>query len=300
MELNDITNLPSAPGSPRTTRIQLRLPKEFAPTVRTNQDNVQSNHQRRAVGHTNIDLWVDGSLYPNDLAARYHPTFNNLSSFLQYVGRGEQGLLGYCKRLSIADVSKVLWFSHQCQSLQHNVNHLQHTLMESEKVSEQLRKDLEQRQEEISKLESKVLHLKQTPLGSREHKRCFSAIETLAPQGGARKRRVTATKNFIQEACGSESLHDRVNLLTSCITKADIISILRAPKGNRINAAATSEVMHRLANIVSDTDVQKTCDDVGISQKGYVAIHQLLKDALRERGITENLFPLPHRVNLAK
>ena len=64
--------------------------------------------------------------------------------------------------------------------------------------------------------------------------------------------------------------------------------------------AITKEILKKISNLVSKDDVQRACDAVGISTNAYHALHGLLKDALQERGITENLFPIPHRVQLAK
>lgn len=79
-----------------------------------------------------------------------------------------------------------------------------------------------------------------------------------------------------------------------------MLRLLRAPGRNHIRNAVVKEVMRKYSNIVTHTDVQNVCDEVGISTKGYGAIHRLLKDALMKRGITENLFPVPHKVKLAK
>ena len=46
----------------------------------------------------------------------------------------------------------------------------------------------------IVQLQNTIQRMKETPLGARECKQIFSSIETLAPDGGARKRRVLATR----------------------------------------------------------------------------------------------------------
>ena len=74
-----------------------------------------------------------------------------------------------------------------------------------------------------------------------------------------------------------------------------MLSIIRAPKSKVIREAVTKEVMKKIYNLVSDIDIQSACDEAGISTKGYEAIHQLLKDALRTKGIIENVFRLPKR-----
>lgn len=54
---------------------------------------------RRANGEKNIDLWVDGSLYPVDLATSLHPCFRTLKEYLEFLCHGEGGMLGYTKCL---------------------------------------------------------------------------------------------------------------------------------------------------------------------------------------------------------
>ena len=107
-------------------------------------------------------------------------------------------------------------------------------------------------------------------------------------------------RNFILDTCGSQSQDSRDKLLAAFISKDDVLRLLRAPETKHINDAVVKEVMRKLTNIVTHTDIQNACDDVGISVKGYSAIHRLLKDALMRKGIVENLFPAPHKVKLAK
>ena len=132
-----------------------------------------------------MDLWVDGCLYPNDPMVNVRPIFNNLPTFLQYVGRGEQGLLGYCKRLSTAGAHGVQWWMHQHQLLTHNTATLQQRVVQVENNAQSLKQQVEEKESKITKLEDTIVHLKKTPLGARECKRSFLAIETLAPKGGA-------------------------------------------------------------------------------------------------------------------
>ncbi len=76
--------------------------------------------------------------------------------------------------------------------------------------------------------------------------------------------------------------------------------MLDDPEAKPLTDAIRKRVTHSFSNIVTDLEIQNICDSVGISTRGYQAIHQALKDALRSRGITENLFPLPHKVAIAK
>ena len=126
-------------------------------------------------------------LYPKDPAAHYHPTFYNLSTFLQFVGRGENGLLGYCKQLSTHEREKLYRHFHAMSS------HFLHKVHVFEQLVQELKELISKKDMEISKLEDNITNMKRTPLGSRE-RRVLSSIETLAPNVGARKRRVMATK----------------------------------------------------------------------------------------------------------
>jgi hypothetical protein len=47
----------------------------------------------------NIDLWLDGSLYPIDPRSGKRPRIDSPSSLLEFVGDGENDLLGYIKSL---------------------------------------------------------------------------------------------------------------------------------------------------------------------------------------------------------
>lgn len=100
--------------------------------------------------------------------------------------------------------------------------------------------------------------------------------------------------------CGSLRQEDRCNLLLGCISKEDILYIIRCEKGKHMKDAITKEILKKISNLVSKDDVQRACDAVGISTNAYHALHGLLKDALRERDIMENLFPIPQKVRLAK
>ena len=169
MELNDITNIPIPLRSSRTTSVHLCLPKEFAPSIQNVQDE-ESKSGRRAAGHTNVDLWVEGRLYPKDPAVQYPPTFFNLNTFLQYVGRGEQGVLGYCKRLSLNATDGLESIMRQYQILYSNHYHLQQRILESEKEKESLKNAIKEKDEKLSKLKNTSTLLKETPLGARERK----------------------------------------------------------------------------------------------------------------------------------
>ena len=244
--------------------VRVSLLEEYAPSKHTDSNDLQTLSDRRAAGQKHVDLWVDGRLYPNDPAVHYHPIFHNLSTFLQFLGRGEHGLLGYCKRLSTHESVKLQELYKHLHGMNSTIHHYQHKLDASEQLVGELKEVLLKKDAEVSKLRDNITNLKATPFGSRERKRGLSSIETLAPRSGALKRRVTATryvlhyvligvnsrslcveiclsicnflcfKNFLLDACGSTSNEDRIILLMSLLNKEDVLSIMRAPKGKVI------------------------------------------------------------------
>lgn len=57
-------------------------------------------HNLRVQGKRHIDLWVDGNLYPLDLATQKNSPFRTMHGLVRYVRDGMDGLLGYCNRLN--------------------------------------------------------------------------------------------------------------------------------------------------------------------------------------------------------
>jgi len=58
--------------------------------------------ERREAGYTNLDLWLDGKVYPLDPITKKRPQFNDTKSLLEFVGDGKDGLLGYACNLQSA------------------------------------------------------------------------------------------------------------------------------------------------------------------------------------------------------
>ena len=196
MPLRDISNDLPVPSSTRSTNVNLRLPIEFAPTKKNDENASQPAFVRRSRGETNVDLWLDGGLYPKDPLVGCHPTFHTLPSLIKYVGEGEHGLLGYCKRLDSNHACALAWFRQQCQVLHTHSTHLQQQLHFIEKQVKDLKEEMKARETEVTKLQVTMKHLKDTPFGMRERKRVFFSIESLASNGGACKKWIMATRYF--------------------------------------------------------------------------------------------------------
>ena len=108
MALRDVTNTASTPYIP-----QIQLAGKYAPLIRRgktidSQASRSSFPIRRAAGETNIDLWVDGCLYPVDPATQMPPTFHSTKEYLEFLCNGEQGMLGYTKRLKAGENAQTM------------------------------------------------------------------------------------------------------------------------------------------------------------------------------------------------
>ena len=55
---------------------------------------------KHKAGDTNIDLWLDGSIYPTDPSTGMPPPFRILKAFLEFVCHGQTCLLGYVEKLA--------------------------------------------------------------------------------------------------------------------------------------------------------------------------------------------------------
>ena len=88
----------------KTYKIQAWIAGRYRPLITCgnplhNQVSRSSFGERRKNCETNLDLWLDGNLYPLDPSSRKRPKFQSLAELLEYVAEGENGLLRYVKRL---------------------------------------------------------------------------------------------------------------------------------------------------------------------------------------------------------
>lgn len=102
MALSEITNTVEVAG-PYTLNVSLA--PRFSPLIKRGRPLHEQVPRRefcahRSAGATNIDLWVDGEIYPRDPCTRVSPTFRTIKQCLEFICLGEDGLLGFCKRLA--------------------------------------------------------------------------------------------------------------------------------------------------------------------------------------------------------
>ena len=53
----------------------------------------------RESGATNINLWIDGSIYPHHSSSKKRQSFRSVSDLLKFVGEDKKRLLGYVESL---------------------------------------------------------------------------------------------------------------------------------------------------------------------------------------------------------
>lgn len=177
-----------------------------------------------------LDLWVDGELYPLDPQTRMAIPCSDLASFMRYIGDGENGLLGYCKRLEAHGRLVLPYYQHQIEShFRLKVDELMSVNNSLQIEISSLKQQLEKVHEEIEyqKLELQVAHKKEMDdmvlklnkstytnkqicqklikqkryinslkrsNGIRQRRRVHQPVETLATTGGAIKKRIKASR----------------------------------------------------------------------------------------------------------
>ena len=129
---------------------QIHMDAKYLPLVRrgTRIDyhaTRSSFARRRARGKTHIDLWTDGALYPEDPATKCAPEFRNLKQILQFICHGDDGLLGYTRRLrdrvpACGGVDQV----HTTVALENCIVSLERELARQEQISIRLQADRDQ------------------------------------------------------------------------------------------------------------------------------------------------------------
>lgn len=88
--------------APGDYKVQASIGEKYKPLIICGgplheQTNILDFVEKRRNCDQNIDLWLDGSLYPIDPRSGKRPRINSPSSLLEFVGDGENGLLGYLR-----------------------------------------------------------------------------------------------------------------------------------------------------------------------------------------------------------
>jgi len=72
------------------------------------------------VGNCNLDLWLDGEIYPSNPKIEKTPSIINLTLFICFIGDGNCGLYGYAMSLKdIVDYIQKEIFEQKCLELRY-------------------------------------------------------------------------------------------------------------------------------------------------------------------------------------
>ena len=138
----------------------------------------------REEGAQHVDLWCDGSLYPQDPYTNSTPPFSNPTTLLRFAGDGNKGLLGYCNAIStIPTIERVCIEREMLAKLTAECNFKDEKIMAQEEKIEWLNKQL------------RVLRQKQTLLGPRQRRRKLRNIEDLGVGSGGIKKRIRSIRS---------------------------------------------------------------------------------------------------------
>lgn len=261
--------------------------------------------QHRAMGAKNVDLWVEGSLYPADPLTHHPPMFSGLTSFVKWVCAGQQGLWGYTSRLS-CQVHNV-WTSMQSRLAMQQAKEAQLTTALQVKDAEcmQLQNVIDNINVEYVELQSQIDTLsvqnrrmqtkldKVTAMGPRERLRTLKPLEKLAIGGGQWKRRIRACKGF-SKALGSENTVDPC--IAQVLSKEQVKVALHSKKFKSICDDMQTENMEKVCESFTATDTQGLCDQIGLSGKSYSEIWRQLDNGFKNVYRRKRVLPLPRPV----
>ena len=246
--------------------------------------------QHRAMGAKNVDLWVEGSIYPADPLTCHPPIFSGLTSFIKWVCAGQQGLWGYTLRLS-SQVHNV-WMSMQSRLAMQQAKVAQLTSAIQLKDAEcmQLQNVIDDINVKYAEVESQIDTLsvhnrrmqkkldKVTAMGPRERLRTLKPLEKLTIGGGQWKRCVRACKGF-SKALGSEDAVDPC--IAHVLSKEQVRVALHSKKFKSLCDDMQTKNMEKVCESFTATDTQGLCDTIGLSGKSYSEIWKQLDNGFK-------------------
>ena len=285
--------------------IHLQLDEENTPLfkrTRTSKEEQPAIQQamdlQRRMGAKNIDLWVQGSIYPRDPLSQLPPQFSGLTSFLKYVCEGTNGLWGYLCRLGNQPQQIYMHMQrmlHQkdieiaalkverdrkateCQGLQDVVHDM--TIQNTE-----LTQSIDGLQRMLRSTRS------HTHLGLRERVRNLKPMEDLTIGSGQWKRRIKACKKFNVDMLNANEVNTCV---AKVLTKNMVKSALQSKKFKTISDEIKRDCVEKVGASFTPMDAQGICDQVGLSEKSYATIYKQMDAGFSKVFTRKRVLPLP-------
>lgn len=296
-----------------------------------------------------------------------HPTFSSLQQLLEFLGDGDNGLLGYVRNVeracgstsqevheqnitmsvlrkriddlvkSSAEVDK-RWhtatdkYVHESMSLKIVERDLHSTGLELESTKEhhcqlieslqqhheaqllQLQNSIKEVTEENHRLQLKMGRMKETPFGFRSQVWPRRDIHSLSQQGdhARRMRRLVRqviaarTTTAVQEgnACGPKrkrlcgDVRDQVRtaeVMASLLSKTEFQTLMACPQASSATTTMANEYLQKVRKSVGAQAILQTCDETGITQRGYKSMYKKFKAGANSTatGLRLSCFPNP-------
>lgn len=253
--------------------------------------NDEEAQRLRDQGRKNIDLWVDGRLYPVDLA------FNAHSHRIQadmLMGVANQAIQGLQERIET--------LNHEKTTALQQMASLESKLYSCREETIRLKEERDFFERRVSFLKCQSEKLKRTPLGPRERVRGLRALDSLAQNGGGWKRRIRATKKCIKEVAklNMENKSDRIKFIEATMNRSDFIEFLKQPQKKDFRDSLAREITTDYHNLVSPAQVVEACDTVGVSRRGYRTLSKVFFQSLKCKRLRVFGLPRPSLVCKAK
>ncbi|MCO5587359.1 hypothetical protein L7F22_041308 [Adiantum nelumboides] len=234
MALQDITNAPTK------FRLHVDIDREYA-TLRSSRiaPTVEKISCLGMQGCKALDLWTDGGIYPRDPISRQPSPFQNITTLMQFLGDGFNGLLGYCNRLcslSVHETGRRMELQAKYDKLQaastSEIKKLREEIVDllaqlaKQTLDSDMRLDNHIRvaenyiclQNRARNMCRRIDHLTHLPMGCVLWKRKRKSVEILAKKGGALKRRVRVTRVLAGSMLGMEGAGSELSSVYPTLT----------------------------------------------------------------------------------
>lgn len=320
----------SAGRTKRKRDIHFQLEDEYAPlfkrTVERDDAIRYRMQQERNAGKKNVDLWMDGCIYPPDPLTQRPPQFNGLTSFVKFVCEGNEGLYGYTCRLATQGLAGV---HESLRNMQTRLQGYVQSLMEKDRLLAEKGRENQSLQQAMSviedamhavqvqnmELQSKIMELekenrnikskliKTLEIGptvktreARQRNRIVKPIHQLTKGGGQYHRRIYAQSATMKNMFP----HAENDTIAKVLSKDMVKNALDNRKFRDIVDSVTSERLSDVSNLFTATDAQGLCDKVGMSSESYSMLYQQLDVGFKQVFKTKRVVPLPKPFHVKK
>jgi hypothetical protein len=110
------------------------------------------------------------------------------------------------------------------------------------------------------------------------------------------QQRVHAIKSLMNKIKEIQDGENSSHILKSMFKKEDIISIIQQPRFSSLRKSMVDQVINQIVEGMNVEKVQSSCDDTGISRRGYETLFKCLQEGMVNAGIIKVVFPHPFHI----